>query len=178
MRKRGLLTSHMMDFFAYLFFVLVIIFFYVLFTLGSKQQTQYLLTGQVAYPEVNMLLLNVLRTPFDSNTNLADLVAKGVDTNDFKAFETLAKPVLAEFFSSNFEDCCWKLSVSQAGTTYYSMQAANCADRQAEEVPTRVSIPSLNPNNPKIDVTLSTVGITVMQLETGGMQSSRCSYKK
>jgi hypothetical protein len=169
-----------MDFFAYLAFILIIIIFYILFTLGSKINTPaQAIQSQVAYSELDMALLNILRTHDINNNDLADLIAIGVEVNEAKQsqswsqwlydryqnmpswnplqdFEVIATPALEEFVSSNYNNfTCWKLTVIRSGNEHSSVLGKKCGPSETGPQQATVEIPGLDPSKQPIDVTLT-----------------------
>lgn len=176
--KKGLLGSNIADFLAYFLFVLVIIIFYVIFSWGGDK-VSYKINSEAGYTDTGLLLLNVLRTPYDAKSNVADLLVNSVSQKNFKEFEQMVNPIFTDYFSSNFDDCCWKLTIWQQGKKLDELRSSVCDNTQSEELQHSVKLPLVNPKEPVIDVTLSLFRKgTVGSMEGGYEQVVQCAYKK
>lgn len=75
--KKGAITSILVDFWMYIVFVLVVIVFYLLFSIMSKNATDKQITGLETKAKAYTNLLNYLKTPIvvdGKETNIAGLI--------------------------------------------------------------------------------------------------------
>lgn len=159
------------EFMAWITYFFVVVIFYVLFALDSRQLPEHAITSELQNPDIELFLLNLMRTPYQS-VNLADLVANGVEyesskslfssntnkrfgpvvINDLEEFKNFAEPVVRDFVRANFESACYELNVARQSTSYVRITGESCMPGVASQ--SVVLIPSVSPAQQPISVSL------------------------
>ncbi|MFH1510944.1 MAG: hypothetical protein ABIF10_04575 [Candidatus Woesearchaeota archaeon] len=159
------------EFAAWLTYFFVVVIFYVLFALDSKVVPAQVITSEIQYPDMELFLLNLMRTPYQG-VNLADVIANGVEyessrslfssnankrfgpvlINDIEEFKNVAAPVVREFVQANFGSSCYELKVSRQSTAYISIIGESCLPGISGQAV--VMVPSVSPGQPPIKVSL------------------------
>jgi hypothetical protein len=175
--KKGILATNILDFFAYMSFVLVIIIFYLVFYFGAER-LEYNPKSISVESDAGLVLLNIMRTPVDSESNIADLLVKSVQKNNFGDFEARVKPILQDYFTSNFDECQWRLQISKASQTLYELETDSCT---YEIIKNRIFLPNANPRDSNLEVTLTLCESLLVGGPMGAprlkLSSQPCTYK-
>jgi hypothetical protein len=171
------LSSNILDFYAYIAFVMVVLIFFVLFAV-SGEKINYKIKSEAGYSDTNLVLLNILRTPVSSSDNVADLVVAAADKADFSDVARRMNPILEEHFAKNFNNCEWSLEISRGQNTLYKTKTKDCA---YSAVYNRILLPNLNPKAQNIEVVLILCESTVAGGDKGALgtelSSQPCAYK-
>ena len=99
--KKAFIASGLMDFYAYMTFILVIIVFFVLFSLG-KGEIHSIIKGESGHADTHALLVNYLSTPIEHNgktITMSDLIILyAEDKSLYNKLETKTAKMLKDFF--------------------------------------------------------------------------------
>ena len=105
LRKKGFIAGIMVDFYAYLAFVLIILIFFILFAFAKKDIMDSA-TYDIEDTSSNLALTNYLRTPVLGGDNIADIIskyyiAKNINNNPELAayYDNLLKETTQDIFS-------------------------------------------------------------------------------
>lgn len=142
-----MLASNIVDFYAFIGFIIVILVFSLLFGMG-KEKIQFIVDSEAGYSESGMVLLNILRTPIKPNQNVADLLVQAASDNDFDEFTDRAKPTLDDFMSADRRLCCWELQVKKGSSTLHSFGGGFCGGAEFDIVSSSVFIPVASGKTP------------------------------
>ena len=117
-KKGGIVGDALVNFWAYLSFVLVILIFYAFFKIQATSVMENKITGLESEINADIILLNYLRIPVEvddklEGTNMADIIVKYyLEDENKKDLRELIQEKSNEIFNEKYPHLIWRLKIS------------------------------------------------------------------